>query len=59
VFINRAGESAAERWNPAQNVRTILMSVISILDMPNISSPANVDANVDYMRWKVGEDLAC
>ena len=32
--------------------RTILLSVISLLNEPNTSSPANVDASVMYRRWK-------
>ena len=40
----QSGEHPSERWNPAQNVRTILMSIISLLNEPNCSSPANVDA---------------
>ncbi len=59
---------ACERWNPTQNVRyvlklindafcrTILLSVISLLNEPNTSSPANVDASVMYRRWKDGQD---
>lgn len=47
----RSGELPCERWNPTQNVRTILLSVISLLNEPNTSSPANVDASVMYMRW--------
>ncbi|CAK5007179.1 unnamed protein product [Meloidogyne enterolobii] len=47
-----SGESAAERWNPAHGVRSILLSVISMLNEPNISSPANVDASVSYRKYK-------
>merc|ERR1712142_144823 len=47
-----SGELPQERWNPTQNVRTILMSVISLLNEPNTSSPANVDASVMFRRWK-------
>merc|ERR1712093_507040 len=43
-----SGELAAERWNPTQSVTTVLLSVISMLSEPNISSPANVDAGVMY-----------
>jgi len=41
-----------ERWNPTQSIRTILLSVISLLNEPNTSSPANVDASVSYRKWK-------
>ena len=47
-----SGELPQERWNPTQNVRTILMSVISLLNEPNTSSPANVDASVMFREWK-------
>ncbi|KAH0627782.1 hypothetical protein JD844_008118 [Phrynosoma platyrhinos] len=42
----QSGELPSERWNPTQNVRTILLSVISLLNEPNTFSPANVDASV-------------
>ncbi|KAK4004596.1 ubiquitin-conjugating enzyme E2 R2 [Daphnia magna] len=48
----QSGELPCERWNPTQNVRTILLSVISLFNEPNTSSPANVDASVMYRRWK-------
>ena len=41
-----SGESAAERWNPVQRVETVLISVLSLLDDAEVSSPANVDAGV-------------
>jgi len=41
-----SGESAAERWSPAQRVETVLISIISLLDDAEVSSPANVDAGV-------------
>ncbi|KAH8238504.1 hypothetical protein KR032_007766, partial [Drosophila birchii] len=44
------GEDQAERWNPTQNVRTILLSVISLLNEPNILSPANGIAAFWYRR---------
>lgn len=47
-----SGELPCERWNPTQNVRTILLSVISLLNEPNTFSPANVDASVMYRRWR-------
>uniref|UniRef100_A0A8D8UNV1 Ubiquitin-conjugating enzyme E2 R2 n=1 Tax=Cacopsylla melanoneura TaxID=428564 RepID=A0A8D8UNV1_9HEMI len=48
----QSGEQPCERWNPTQNVRTILLSVISLLNEPNTFSPANVDASVMYRRWR-------
>ena len=35
----QSGELPSERWNPTQNVRTILLSVISLLNEPNTFSP--------------------
>ena len=34
------------RWRPVLGVKEILISVISILNDPNIDSPANIDAAV-------------
>ncbi|VDN40501.1 unnamed protein product [Dibothriocephalus latus] len=54
-------ELPSERWNPTQSVRyfhyplpifrTILLSVISLLNEPNIHSAAHVDASVAYRKW--------
>jgi len=54
----QSGELPQERWNPTQNVRTIMLSVISMLNEPNTSSPANVDASVMFRKHQVskGED---
>ncbi|KAF3834838.1 hypothetical protein F7725_027396 [Dissostichus mawsoni] len=49
----QSGELPSERWNPTQNVRTILLSVISLLNEPNTFSPANVDASVMYRKKQV------
>lgn len=48
----QSGELPCERWNPTQNVRTVLLSVISLLNEPNTYSPANVDASVMYRKWR-------
>jgi len=48
----QSGELPCERWNPTQNVRTVLLSVVSLLNEPNTYSPANVDASVMYRRFK-------
>eukprot|EP01129_Flabellula_baltica_P013415 TRINITY_DN6213_c0_g1_i1.p1 TRINITY_DN6213_c0_g1~~TRINITY_DN6213_c0_g1_i1.p1 ORF type:complete len:310 (+),score=96.29 TRINITY_DN6213_c0_g1_i1:20-949(+) len=49
-------ESASERWLPSQTVSSIIMSVISMLNDPNFSSPANIDASVlwrnDFEKYK-------
>ena len=39
-----SGESPGERWSPAQRVESVLISILSLLDDAEISSPANVDA---------------
>jgi len=41
-----AMETADERWRPILGVEAILISVIAMLNEPNIASPANVDAAV-------------
>ncbi|KAH9412194.1 ubiquitin-conjugating enzyme [Ordospora pajunii] len=35
-----------DKWAPVQNIRTILLSIVIILNEPNRSSPANVEASV-------------
>ncbi|KAJ3191522.1 hypothetical protein HK101_007640 [Irineochytrium annulatum] len=47
-----SGERAEERWNPTQSVESILLSVVSLLNDPNVSSPANVDAGVMWRNDK-------
>jgi ubiquitin-conjugating enzyme E2 G1 len=37
-------EHEIERWRPVQNVRTIFLSIISLLNDPNPESAANIDA---------------
>lgn len=51
----QGGELPGERWNPTQSVRTILLSIISVLNDPNTFSPANVDASVAFRNWKEGK----
>ena len=41
-------ESADERWRPILGVESIIISVISMLNDPNIESPANLDASVQF-----------
>lgn len=45
---NTGYESNDIRWSPAQTIESIILSIISILDSPNIESPANVDAAKMY-----------
>ncbi|XP_041371358.1 ubiquitin-conjugating enzyme E2 R2-like [Gigantopelta aegis] len=48
----QSGELPSERWNPTQTVRTVLLSIISLLNEPNTFSPANVDASVMFRKWR-------
>ncbi|KAL8690906.1 MAG: hypothetical protein Q9218_003758 [Villophora microphyllina] len=52
-----SGELASERWSPAQRVESVLLSIVSLLDDAETSSPANVDAGVllrkDLTAFKV------
>lgn len=43
-----SGETADERWRPILGVEAVLLSVISMMNDPNINSPANIDASVQY-----------
>lgn len=58
-----SGETSGERWTPAQRVESVLISILSLLDDPEISSPANVDASVmfrdrkDAYKARVKEDV--
>ena len=58
-----SGESAGERWSPAQRVESVLISILSLLDDAEISSPANVDASVmlrddkDAFKARVKQDV--
>jgi len=45
-----SNELPGERWMPSQTVTTIILSVISMLGDPNFSSPANVDASVEWRK---------
>jgi ubiquitin-conjugating enzyme E2 G1 len=41
-------EDSSEKWRPVLGVEQILLSVQSMLNEPNTSSPANVDASVQF-----------
>ncbi len=43
-----SGEQAGERWSPLQGVESVMLSILLLLDNPEINSPANVDASVTY-----------
>ena len=58
-----SGETAAERWSPIQRSESVLLSIISLLDDAECSSPANVDAGVmlrkdlEAYKKRVKEDV--
>ncbi len=41
-------ERADERWRPILGVEAIIVSVISMLNSPNIESPANLEASLQW-----------
>lgn len=41
-----------EMWTPVQSIRTIVLSVISMLNEPNCESPANLDASREYLNGR-------
>lgn len=43
-------EPDCETWSPAQTVESVLISIVSLLEDPNISSPANIDASVELRK---------
>ena len=45
-------EQDFERWRPIQNIRTVFVSIISLLFDPNPDSPANLDAGKLYRENK-------
>ena len=57
-----SGELAGERWSPVQRVESVLISILSLLDDAEVSSPANVDAGVqlrnspEAYKKRVAED---
>ncbi|KAL9100176.1 MAG: hypothetical protein Q9163_004426 [Psora crenata] len=50
----QSGETASERWSPVQRVESVLLSIISLLDDAECSSPANVDAGVMLRKDREG-----
>jgi len=45
-------ESASERWSPVQGVRSVLLSVLSMLAEPNVESGADVECCKLYRENK-------
>ncbi|GMM28084.1 SCF E2 ubiquitin-protein ligase catalytic subunit [Martiniozyma asiatica (nom. inval.)] len=56
-ILHQAGQEASDEpdeltWSPAQRVETVLLSILSLLEDPNVNSPANVDAGVMYRKQR-------
>ncbi|KAL6121707.1 ubc15 [Nucleospora cyclopteri] len=47
-------EEASERWLPVRSPESIILSIISLLSMPNCESPANLEASQQY-RHEISE----
>ena len=45
VDAMNANETADERWRPILGAEAVILSVVSMLNDPNIESPANLDAS--------------
>lgn len=43
-------EPDSETWSPAQTVESVLISIVSLLEDPNVNSPANIDASVELRK---------
>ena len=41
-------EKLTEKWRPILGVKEVVLSVLSMLCAPNLNSPANVEAGVQY-----------
>lgn len=54
-----SGELVEERWLPTRSISSIMMSIMSMLNEPNINSPANLTASVQYRDEKVEYLLKC
>jgi ubiquitin-conjugating enzyme E2 G1 len=56
-------ENKLERWSPLNNIRTIFISIISLLYDPNAESAANIDAaklwreNKDAYNKRIKDDM--
>lgn len=43
-------EPDSETWSPAQTVESVLILIVSLLEDPNVNSPANIDASVELRK---------
>jgi ubiquitin-conjugating enzyme E2 G1 len=46
-------DKADEKWNPANTIQSIVLSMMLIIQDPNLESPANIDAAKDLRENKV------
>lgn len=46
-------DKADEKWNPANTIESIIISMMLILQEPNNESPANIDAAKDFRENKL------
>lgn len=56
-ILHQAGQDQGDEpdditWSPAQRVETVLLSILSLLEDPNVNSPANVDAGLCYRKQR-------
>ncbi|GMF01041.1 unnamed protein product [Ambrosiozyma monospora] len=51
---SHSDEPSNEKWSPAQCVESVLVSIVSFLEDPNINSPANIDASNSFRDDKEG-----
>ena len=58
-------EHELERWSPINNIRTVFISILSLLDDPNPDSAANIDAaklfreNKEAYKERIKNDMKC
>jgi ubiquitin-conjugating enzyme E2 G1 len=46
-------DKADEKWNPANTIQSIILSMMLILQEPNLESPANIDAAKELRENKI------
>lgn len=57
-ILHSAGQQEASdeplniTWSPAQKVESVLLSILSLLEDPNVASPANVEAGIAYRKQR-------
>lgn len=54
-----SGEFIEERWLPTRSISSIMISIMSMLNDPNINSPANLTASVQFRDERENYKLAC